>query len=61
MLGNPNGGFNECEFNQWYRRMALLLHPDVAARNRVPLEEATAMFQQLRNVRDLLCYHLQIQ
>ncbi len=60
MLGlNPDGGFNECDLNQWYRRMTLLLHLDVAARNGISLQEATVMFQHLGNARDLLRYHLQ--
>ncbi len=46
MLGlNPDDEFNEQDLNQRYRRVALLLHPDAAARKEVSLEEATAMFQ----------------
>ncbi len=51
---NPDGGFNEQNLNQRYRRMALLLHPDAAVRNGISSQEATAMFQQLGNARDLL-------
>ncbi len=55
MLGlNPDDGFNECNVNQQSRRMELLLHPDAAARNEVPLTEATAMFQCLGNARDFI-------
>ncbi len=55
----PDGGFNEHDLNQQNRRMVLLLHPNAAARNEVSLEEATSMFQYLRNERDLICDHLQ--
>ncbi len=30
---NPDGEFNEEDFNQKYRRLSLVLHPDAAARN----------------------------
>lgn len=52
MLGiNPDGGFSECDLNICYRRLALHLHPDVAARNRGMIEDATSMFQWLGKAR----------
>ncbi len=54
LLLNPDGQFNENELNKWYRRMEVCLHSDAAARNIVSLEEATAMFHQLGNARDII-------
>ncbi len=53
MLGlNPDGGCNEHELNQWYKRMALILHPDTISRNGY-IRRSHCYVSTARNARDI--------